>query len=182
VIYLPDIEVFKDRLNKGEFDKRITVSPIISMKQIGSGVVDLRLGNDFILTKNTRFSNLNLRDPSLRGNIKSYQEKVSIKSNDRIMLHPNQFILGSTLEYITFKDDLSKKFDLIFSKSLEDLVELRYDTPIFKDHIDYIDDKNYSTYYKPLEEENNLQLIVRDYIAGMSDKYFADTYTKIQKN
>ncbi len=100
------LEVFNNRLNKGDFKKRITITPIISEKQIGNGVVDLRLGNEFILTKKTRFSNLNLRDPSLKENIKSYQEKISIKSNDRIMLHPNQFILGSTLEYVKLPNDI----------------------------------------------------------------------------
>jgi len=42
----------------------------------------------------------------LKGNINSYQEKVSIKYNDRIMLHPNQFILGSTLEYVKLPEDV----------------------------------------------------------------------------
>lgn len=42
----------------------------------------------------------------MKGNIKSYQEKVSIKPNDRIMLHPNQFILGSTLEYVKLPEDV----------------------------------------------------------------------------
>ncbi len=76
-------------------------------------------------------------------------------------------------------DILLKKFEAIFEVCLEDLENEKYDTPIFKDHIEYIDDPSYSTYYWPLKEDNQLSLIVRDYIAGMSDKYFNDTYLKL---
>ena len=81
-----------------------------------------------------------------------------------------------------FLDQLTKKFELIFNKSLKDLEEENHDAPIFKDHIEYIDDLNFETYYKPLKKERKLTLIVRDYIAGMSDKYFSETYEKHRKN
>jgi hypothetical protein len=61
---------------------------------------------------------------------------------------------------------------------LKDLEEENFNSPIFKDHIEYIDDKKYSTYYKPLKNQNKLTLVVRDYISGMSDKYFNEIYTK----
>ncbi|MFX1530956.1 MAG: hypothetical protein ACFFBC_07585, partial [Promethearchaeota archaeon] len=76
----------------------------------------------------------------------------------------------------TFVDSLRNKFELIFTRCLEDLEADNYDTPIFRDHIEYIDDKNYNSYFKPLKSKNKLTLIVRDYIAGMSDKYFSDIY------
>jgi len=75
-----------------------------------------------------------------------------------------------------FKSKITKEFDLIFKKSLKALEEEDYEAPIFKDHVEYIDDKKYSTYYQPLKEANKLTLIVRDYIAGMSDKYFNEIY------
>jgi len=53
-----------------------------------------------------------------------------------------------------------------------------YESPIFRDHIEYIDDINYSTYFKPLKESKQLTLIVRDYIAGMSDKYFREIFER----
>lgn len=71
------------------------------------------------------------------------------------------------------KKGLTKKFELIFERCLKDLEEENYNSPIFKDHIEYIDDvRLYNTYFRPLKENNNSTLIVRDYIAGMSDKYF----------
>lgn len=81
----------------------------------------------------------------------------------------------------TFLDELTKKFGMIFEKCLKDLEEQNYTAPIFKDHIEYIDDENYSTYFKSLQKKNKLTLIVRDYIAGMSDKYFSEIYERFRK-
>jgi dGTPase len=82
----------------------------------------------------------------------------------------------------TFIDKLKSKFLLIFEESLKDLEEGNYDAPVFKDHIEYIDDQNYSTYFKPLKKNNQLTLLVRDYIAGMSDKYFNEIYERFHNN
>lgn len=81
-----------------------------------------------------------------------------------------------------FREIVSKKFNLIFEKSLKALKDEDFDSPIFKDHIEYIDDEKYSTYYKPLKKEGKLTLIVRDYISGMSDKYFNDMYDFFSKS
>lgn len=82
----------------------------------------------------------------------------------------------------TFMEDLTKKFELIFEKSLEDLEKENFNALIFKDHIEYIDNPIFETYFKPLKEKNKLTLIVRDYIAGMSDKYFTEVYQQYQKS
>ena len=79
-----------------------------------------------------------------------------------------------------FLDTLRFRFTLIFEKCLKDLEENNYNSPIFKDHIEYIDDPSYNTYFNHLKNKDQLPLIVRDYIAGMSDKYFNVTYSRIQ--
>ncbi|MFX0000158.1 MAG: deoxyguanosinetriphosphate triphosphohydrolase family protein [Candidatus Hodarchaeota archaeon] len=89
--------------------------------------------------------------------------------------------LEATSSEKTFLDILKYKFLLIFERSLKDLDQENYNTPIFKDHIEYIDDQNYSTYFEPLKKSNQLTLIVRDYIAGMSDKYFNEIYERFRK-
>ncbi len=76
----------------------------------------------------------------------------------------------------TFVDNLKQKFKLIFDLCLKDLEEDNYDSPIFRDHIEYIDDQNYRSYFQPLRKSDKLTLIVRDYIAGMSDKYFSEIF------
>jgi dGTPase len=80
------------------------------------------------------------------------------------------------ISYEIFVERLKSKFKLIFNRCLKDLEEENYKNPIFRDHIEYIDDKNYSTYFKPLRTKNKLTLIVRDYLAGMSDKYFNEIF------
>ena len=79
----------------------------------------------------------------------------------------------------SFLENLNQEFELIFQKSLEDLAKENLNTPIFRDHIEYIDDEKYSTYFRPNKEQDNLALIVRDYIAGMSDKYFHEVFTQL---
>ena len=82
----------------------------------------------------------------------------------------------------TFIDKLKERFELIFKNCLKDLEEENYNSPIFKDHVEYIDDENFSIYFYSLKDQNKLLLIVRDYIAGMSDRYFSEIYIKFQKH
>ena len=82
----------------------------------------------------------------------------------------------------TFIDKLKERFELIFKNCLKDLEEENYNSPIFKDHVEYIDDENFSIYFYSLKDQNKLPLIVRDYIAGMSDRYFSEIYIKFQKH
>ena len=95
--------------------------------------------------------------------------------------HKRDLIRKGTSQ-MTFVDKLTKKYELIFEKCLEELEQKNYNAPIFKDHIEYIDDETFSTYFKPLKNQGNLTFIVRDYIAGMSDKYFKEIYDKYHKN
>ena len=82
----------------------------------------------------------------------------------------------------TFIDKLKERFELIFKNCLKDLEEENYNSPIFKDHVEYIDDENFSIYFYSLKDQNKLPLVVRDYIAGMSDRYFSEIYIKFQKH
>jgi len=82
----------------------------------------------------------------------------------------------------TFIDKLKERFESIFKSCLKDLEEDNYNSPIFKDHIEYIDNENFTTYFYTLKDQNKLPLIVRDYIAGMSDRYFSEIYIKFQKH
>ncbi|KKM60622.1 hypothetical protein LCGC14_1540000 [marine sediment metagenome] len=97
---------FNDKLYAKDLNKRIVVTPIISKSQINNGVIDLRLGTEFILTRKTKFANLDIYEKSLEANIKKYQEKITINITNFLILHPNQFILGSTLEYVKLPNDI----------------------------------------------------------------------------
>lgn len=99
-------EEFLERLYDKILKKRIVITPIIDPRQINEGIVDLRLGTEFILTRKTEFSSLDITESGLQNKIKKYQEKITVNFKDGLILHPNQFILGSTLEYIKIPDDL----------------------------------------------------------------------------
>lgn len=78
-------------------------------------------------------------------------------------------------------ESIQKDFYLMFEVFLKDLEKSNYNSPIFKDHINYIDDKNYSSYYQKYKEKDKLGWIVRDYIAGMSDSYFKEMTEWVKK-
>ncbi len=124
---------------------------------------------------------------SLNNDVIGYSDEIfqalkELKAFNYEKIYIRRDLLKKNSSDKTFLDKLKEKFNLIFETCLKNLEEERYNTPIFRDHIEYIDDPNYSTYFKPLKSNKQLSLIVRDYIAGMSDKYFIDTYSRIQKN
>ena len=130
---------------------------------------------------------MDLLNFSLDNDTIGYSEKIfetlkELKSFNYEKIYLRRDLLKKRDFKSTFVDELTKKFLLIFEKCLNDLEKEKYDAPIFKDHIEYIDNDNYTTYFKPLKKENNLTLIVRDYIAGMSDNYFKEIYEILIKS
>ncbi|MFX1503791.1 MAG: deoxyguanosinetriphosphate triphosphohydrolase family protein [Promethearchaeota archaeon] len=121
---------------------------------------------------------------SLDNDIIGYSDEIFQALKDLKTFNYDKIYVRRDLEEIsstkTYLDELKDRFLLIFERSLIDLEEENYQAPIFKDHIEYIDDKNYATYYKPLKNDKKLTLIARDYIAGMSDKYFNDIFNRYQ--
>ena len=62
----------------------------------------------------------------------------------------------------------------MYEKLLEDLVTGKKDSPIFTHHIDYVNSAHYKRNV-PYENTEPNQIVV-DYIASMTDDYFADLY------
>ncbi len=111
-----------------------------------------------------------------------FEALKELKAFNYEMIYVRRDLLKKNSSDKTFLDKLKAKFELIFEKCLKDLETDNYSSPIFKDHIEYIDNHNYSTYFKTLKKSKQLTLIARDYIAGMSDKYFNDIYELFQTN
>ena len=85
----------------------LVVTPLLEPWQIGRASMDIRLGNEFIVMKKTRFSGIDVRNHELmRREVREYQERVRVDYGEPFVLHPNEFILGSTLEYFHFPSDL----------------------------------------------------------------------------
>lgn len=92
---------------------RIIVTPLLDPKdQIGTSGIDLRLGKQFILFKSHLQGSLKPeRIGSTIGEIFKYQEERVIGMNKALVLHPNQFVLGSSLEYIGLPTNLEARID-----------------------------------------------------------------------
>jgi dCTP deaminase len=92
-----------------EPDKALVITPLLEpSEQIDKCSVDLRLGNEFIVTRKTSFP---VVDPTEVGQgekkVERYQDKIHLRFHEEFVLHPNQLILGSTLEYIALPNDLA---------------------------------------------------------------------------
>lgn len=77
--------------------QRLTITPLLDPeKQIGPGSVDLRLGTEFLETPRQSHSTIDPFSKDHRGE----QFKTYVPLGDKYILHPGQFALGATLEFL----------------------------------------------------------------------------------
>lgn len=87
------------RLKQGD----LVVDPLDSPDvQVQPASIDLRLGNEFLVFKNPHIPCIDPRDASSE----SITEKLVIPQGERFILHPGEFVLGSTHERIRIPSDL----------------------------------------------------------------------------
>ncbi len=91
------------RMREPAADRRLVVTPLVSAAQVQSGSLDVRLGSDFILLKRSARGPI---DPLAGDAVSDFQERVRVEVGDRMILHPNQLVLGATLEYLSLPRDL----------------------------------------------------------------------------
>lgn len=86
----------------------LIVRPLLDPKtQIGRCSLDIRLSNEFIVTKETQLPILDVaKFDSLRENIMHYQEKIRVGYGEGFVLHPKEFVLGASFEYISLPRDV----------------------------------------------------------------------------
>jgi len=125
---------------------------------------------------------MDLLNTSLHNDVIGYSEDIfeafkELKEFNYDRIYSRRDMHKSEDSKISYMENLTKQFNLIFENSLRELEEENFQAPIFVDHIEYIDDENYSTYFEPNKQNGNLKLIARDFIAGMSDKYFHEIFS-----
>ncbi|MFV1976000.1 MAG: dCTP deaminase [Candidatus Scalindua sp.] len=79
-------------------EDRLIITPLLNRDlQINEASIDIRLGNDFIVT---RRGNLAVLDPAAH-DIREhrYQTKHFVNFRDRFYLHPQELVLAGTLEH-----------------------------------------------------------------------------------
>jgi dCTP deaminase len=90
-------EALLEALNEDvDFDKRLVVAPLLDESQVGEASIDLRLGTDFLLLRRTVQAGVDVGSLNLEG----LYERVAIPLGEGLWLHPQQFVLGSKLEFL----------------------------------------------------------------------------------
>ncbi len=85
-------------------EDRLIVTPLLSPDQLNGGSVDVRLGQEFILMKRSAKGPI---DPLLmEQDPRDYQERVRVPIGEKMILHPNQLVLGATFEFLQVPRDL----------------------------------------------------------------------------
>lgn len=103
-----------ERLVHPDPDKRIVITPIIDpVQQFGPSSLDLRLGPDFRRIRTSRVTHL---DPlkelaEIEGDVGDYTERIVIRPGEEFVLHPGEFVLASTLEYIRLPADVAARLE-----------------------------------------------------------------------
>jgi dCTP deaminase len=105
---LSDREILKHIL-----DGDLKISPITNgFKQIGSSSIDIRLGSSFKYLKVVNQTHFDISDlERLKMQIEEYSEEIILQPLEPFILHPKDFVLGSTLEYLKLPEFLTARLE-----------------------------------------------------------------------
>lgn len=96
-----------EKISKPSLKHAIVVSPLCDFEQIKKASLDVRLGNKFIVTRQGKVGILDpgVEEIKLKQQIRQSQEMTYVLYGDKFILHPKEFVLGSTLEYFSLPSD-----------------------------------------------------------------------------
>lgn len=77
-------------------------------EQLGSSSLDLRLGYDFRVFKHRKQPFV---DPFDKSTIEGMTEQIKISKHEPYVIHPNEFVLASTLEWVEWNNKLAARVD-----------------------------------------------------------------------
>lgn len=103
-----------ERLTLDDRERKILFTPILSSNQIQPASIDVRLGPDFVIVKIGKITHLDpLRDPEyVKREVQKYTDRYKILTkHERFILHPDEFILGCTLEYVCLPNDIAARLE-----------------------------------------------------------------------
>ena len=75
--------------------------------QVQPASIDLRLGNEFLTFRNPHIPYLDTRG----GSVEDYTERIVIPEGGMFILHPGEFVLGTTHERVRIPPDLVAKVE-----------------------------------------------------------------------
>jgi dCTP deaminase len=99
-------ESLVEAMTRQDLSERLVIMPLMEPKQIGEASVDLRLGPEFRLLNRTEDSSL---DPAVQPQVvaERMHREVQVEVGSKLWLHPGQFVLGATLEFMRLPADLA---------------------------------------------------------------------------
>lgn len=100
-------EEIHTRLESGPLGERLIITPLLEQSQIGVTSVDLRLGFSFVIPRRPNMASIEPMKPEAYAGRERYQERFTLSRGRPLYLHPGQFVLGATLEYVRLPSDLS---------------------------------------------------------------------------
>ncbi|HYM74789.1 MAG TPA: dCTP deaminase [Candidatus Dormibacteraeota bacterium] len=89
---------------------RLVISPLLDIdKQLkpGTASVDIRLGQRFHIPLRAKLSQLDLLSETHQADLLKYKDDTFVPIGDYFVLHPGQFVLGETLEWVHLPKDLT---------------------------------------------------------------------------
>ena len=92
-------KTIKEYLEEG----KIVIDPLKDEQQIQPSSVDMRLGDEFKIFKVIRKPYI---DPKDEEDIAEYMESSTVPEGEAFIIHPNEFALATTQEYVKVPDDL----------------------------------------------------------------------------
>ncbi|WP_282016495.1 dCTP deaminase [Marinifilum flexuosum] len=83
-------------------NKELIIRPLLEVEQIGEVSLDLRLGYDFLVSIQGRrpFINASLNGDTENSQVNDFFQDTRRRIGETFILHPNQTVLATTLEYI----------------------------------------------------------------------------------
>ena len=98
--------LLSDRDIKSEIDKKRVVLEPCALNMIQPSSVDVRLDRLFRTFENHKYAYI---DPA--ENQPDLTREVGVEPNEPFILHPGEFVLGSTYEVITLPDDIAGRLE-----------------------------------------------------------------------
>ena len=89
-------------IKKAIKEKRIAFEPKLLNEQIGPSSVDFKLSNKFKLFQTNNLSLIDTKKPLP----KKFMDVYDLKDGEPYILHPGDFVLTSTIEYMKLSNDL----------------------------------------------------------------------------
>jgi len=99
--------IWRKRIYGGDSNPLVVIPTIDPERQYGTNGIDLRLGSSFLVHKPTRYTHIipTPDNDESKNQLSEFYETVDIPINKQFILHPHQFVLASTLEYICLPFD-----------------------------------------------------------------------------